>query len=255
MFQRPADSYQIDFDKIVPGNAKVLDVGAGNGYLGWLFKKLKPGVVIDGIEPSDAGAGIARPYYRNFMTDLFQNVKADIVHENYDYIILADVIEHISDPLNFLKGLMDGLSDGTKIILSIPNVAHYSVRLGLLNGDFRYTDSGLLEKTHVRFFTLETIEKMTGRLGVHMESLYYLKRLTPPDGGRRYKPGFWTFLRMLGDREAVAFQYLLVLGRRPCEKKVIERGRVPLKQAVRALLLEGNGFFGKAPGKTGTAGK
>ena len=258
MFQRPAASYRIDFDRVdaaqvmgdeaqplanivnlVPDGSKVLDVGAGNGFLGWLFRKVKPGVVVDGIEPSDAGSEVARGHYRTFRTAFVQDVKAEILKESYDYIVLADVVEHVQDPLGFLRDLTDGLSDRTKVVLSIPNVAHYSVRLAILNGGFRYVDSGLLERTHIRFFTLATIEEMVKALGWSVEALHHLKRYVASDVERpTYGPGAWGLARMLRDRSALTYQYLLVLTRRSCDRVETERGRLPWRHAVRAFLME-----------------
>ncbi len=257
MFQRPAHTYETDFEKLDPGKllreeasplrnildilpdgARILDVGAGNGMLGWLIRRARPGVVADGVEPSAAGAELARGFYRNFHCARIEEVKDWILREDYDYIVLADVIEHVADPLEFLRSLTEGISERTRVILSVPNVAHYSVRLELLNGNFRYVDSGLLERTHLRFFTLETILDVASRLQLNVESIRYLRQ-TPSLRGlkQRYRLSWWSYLKLFGDRDALTYQYLLVLGRGTAERKDLEKGRLSRSRILKTMFL------------------
>ena len=78
----------------------------------------------------------------------------------FDYIIFGDVLEHLHDPLRTIRYCRRFLKSGGCIIASIPNVMHISVMQKLLNGDFTYTDDGLLDKTHIHLFTLNEIVKM-----------------------------------------------------------------------------------------------
>jgi 2-polyprenyl-3-methyl-5-hydroxy-6-metoxy-1,4-benzoquinol methylase len=196
VFRRPENSYQTDFNvlsvdqftgdiaspigniwKLIPDNSKVLDIGAGNGMLGWiLVNGGKKNIIIDGIEPSEVGAALARQFYRDFYCDYFEKVKEKLDLGSYDYVVMADVVEHLSDPLGFMQNLVSELSNLCKVVLTVPNVAHGSIRLALLNGDFKYVDSGLLERTHLRFFTLQTIEELVSNLQMEMKAIYYLKR-------------------------------------------------------------------------------
>lgn len=92
----------------------------------------------------------------------------------FDYIILADVIEHLHDPEETLARLIPYLKKDGSFLCSIPNMMHISVISPLLQGRFDYTDAGICDKTHLRFFTLDsilklfqkhmTIEKMAGTL-------------------------------------------------------------------------------------------
>ncbi len=243
MFHRPENTYYVDFDKInmeiflndeanpllnivniIHDNAKVLDIGAGNGFLGWIIKNIKPTVIIDGIEPSLVGSSIAKTFYRNFYSNYFHEVKEKVIKEEYDYIVFADVLEHIVDPYDFLSELLINISKKTKIIISVPNIAHGSVRLSLLNGSFNYVDSGLLEKTHVRFFTLKTLEDMIRRLDMHIESLYYLKRPFDINLFLKIKPSFLSIYKLLHNNEALTYQYLVVIDFNPVEKKIYYKG-------------------------------
>jgi 2-polyprenyl-3-methyl-5-hydroxy-6-metoxy-1,4-benzoquinol methylase len=231
MFQRPDYTYIIDFEKwdvknflndeanplgrivrLIPDGSKVLDIGAGNGILGWLISNLHKNTVIDGVEPSVIGSQTAAKYYRHFYNVFFQEIKTQILQQNYDYIVMADVIEHISDPYSFLKDLVEGLSDKTKIIMSIPNIAHGSVRLSLLNGNFDYVDSGLLERTHLRFFTRKTLESLVEKLNLHMILIFCLQRSFHVDTLKQvFSLSFCSLMHLLRNKEALVYQYIVVI--------------------------------------------
>ena len=233
LFQRPDETYIIDFSKLdiqtflideanplgqivqlIPDGSKVLDIGAGNGLLGWLLSNLHRSTIIDGVEPASPGAQTAAQFYRNFYNAYFQDVKEKIIQQNYDYIVLADVIEHIQDPYSFLKDLTDGLSSRTKIILSIPNIAHGSIRLSLLYGNFDYEDSGLIERTHLRFFTLKTIQLLVKKLNLSLSAIYYLQRKFHNEAiGKMSGLKFVNLFFLLREREALTYQYLIVLSK------------------------------------------
>ncbi len=78
------------------------------------------------------------------------------IPKDFDVIVLADVLEHLVDPLLVLIRLRDHLKTGGEIIVSLPNVSCYNMRLGLLLGQFNYRDYGVLDSTHLRFFTKRT---------------------------------------------------------------------------------------------------
>ena len=196
---------------------------------------------MDGIEPNPSAAAIAKAFYRNFYCSIFQEIKESIILEDYDFIVMADVIEHIIDPFIFLSELIEGLSNKTKIILSIPNVAHYSVRLELFSGQFRYVDSGLLEKTHVRFFTFETIEDLIRNIGLSVDSMYYLRRIKNPVLTMPQRLSWLCYLRLIGNQSALTYQYLHLLGRSQVERREFVRGRISFLQILRLAFSLSNG--------------
>ncbi|OMC77570.1 hypothetical protein BK125_13670 [Paenibacillus odorifer] len=89
----------------------------------------------------------------------------------FDYIILADVLEHLVDPWSVLEKLRKSLKPSGRILISIPNIMHHSVIQGLLNGFWTYTDAGILDKTHMRFFTLYELKKMIISTGYKIDHL------------------------------------------------------------------------------------
>lgn len=84
----------------------------------------------------------------------------------YDYIIFADVLEHLYNPYIVLKEAVNLLKDNGSIIISIPNVSHNGVIIDLINNNFQYRDLGLLDNTHIRFFTSLTLTKMVSDAGL-----------------------------------------------------------------------------------------
>ena len=204
--------------KILPDTAKVLDIGAGNGMLGRVLRHAGKQVIIDGIEPSEFAAKLAAPFYRNVYKGYAQDHAQTMRAEQYDYIVLADVIEHTPDPAAFLTDIIGNLPDTTKVIISIPNVAFGGVRLALLNGTFDYVDSGLLERTHLRFFTLSTALRLFEQLQVYPERILSLERsFFRMEFSRKVLSAMpFTIINLARKSDARAYQYLFVLAHKPC---------------------------------------
>ena len=200
---------------LIPNGAKVLDMGAGNGLFACVLKHRSSDVIIDGIEPNHHAASIAKQWYRNFYTGFAQEFEEIIFQENYDFIVLADVIEHIPDPLSFLDNLCAGLSNRTKIIITTPNVAFGAIRIALLNGCFDYVDSGILERTHVRFFTLTSLCSMLAATDLHVERLCLLQRslFKSEIDIKQHKIGWFDLSRLAHNDEALTYQFLAVLSK------------------------------------------
>ena len=146
--------------------------------------------------------------------------------ENYDYIILADVIEHITEPDVFLEHLIKHTNEKTKFIISIPNVAFGGLRLALLNGFFDYVDSGLLERTHLRFFTLNSAMYLFKKLGFYFELIASLERSFYRMEFSRdvIRANPLTILNLAIDSNARAYQYLFVLSKNPSSTVIKKYG-------------------------------
>ena len=138
----------------IPHDSTVLDVGCAVGVLGQYLTE-QQNCSVDGIEGNVEAAKIARPFYRRIMvTDLESaDLRQLMEGARYDRIVCADVLEHLRDPGQVLQRLKDHLTPDGKILISIPNIGHIGVFLELLSGDFRYREEGLLDRTHLRFFT------------------------------------------------------------------------------------------------------
>jgi SAM-dependent methyltransferase len=89
-----------------------------------------------------------------------------LLHGPFDAIVYGDVLEHLSDPRAVLQALDQTLTPGGTVIVSVPNVAHLWVRLSLLAGRFDYADRGILDRTHLRFFTRRTLLELLRDAGL-----------------------------------------------------------------------------------------
>ncbi len=136
---------------------KILDVGTASGYLGRTLRERGHGVT--GIEMDPDTAEKARGYYDYFHIADLETFEFPFRGE-FDYILFADVLEHLRDPAAVLRRCIPALKQSGKIIISVPNVANIVVRLSLLMGRFDYTDRGILDRTHFRFFTLRSLKQM-----------------------------------------------------------------------------------------------
>jgi O-antigen biosynthesis protein len=136
---------------------KVLDLGTGPGVLG---KHLATALncLVDGVEFSAEQARLAAPFYRDLqIADLEQIELSRLFSDRYDYIVCADVLEHLKNPGGLVAQLPALLKSDGRILLSIPNIAHAGVIAELLAGEFRYRPEGLLDTTHLRFFTRKSL--------------------------------------------------------------------------------------------------
>jgi 2-polyprenyl-3-methyl-5-hydroxy-6-metoxy-1,4-benzoquinol methylase len=140
---------------------KILDVGTASGYLGKIWTAR--GHSVSGIEYDAAIAEKARSYYDSFqIADL--ETFAFPYRREFDYIVFADVLEHLRDPADVLRRCLPALKESGKIIISVPNIANWVIRLGLLFGKFDYMERGILDRTHLRFFTLRNLKKLMGEV-------------------------------------------------------------------------------------------
>src|SRR5574340_805726 len=143
--------------------AAVLDLGTGPGVLGQYLAKSKA-CVVDGVECHPQQAEMAAPAYRKLQTaDLEQIRLAELFpEERYDFIVCADILEHLRDPGQILDQLPALLKPTGRILLSIPNVAYAGLIADLLAGDFQYRPEGLLDSTHLHFFTRKSLLAFLG---------------------------------------------------------------------------------------------
>lgn len=153
--------------KTVKPNTFVLDIGCGSGALGQQLK-LK-GCTVHGIDHCKQALKIAKERLdKAFYLDLEQD---DLPQNKYDVIIIADVLEHIKNPKTLLRRAQDCLAEDAELIISIPNVANWNVRLNLLLGRFNYRDEGIMDKTHIKFYTLRTAKELIRDTGLTINKL------------------------------------------------------------------------------------
>jgi len=154
-----------DILKYTPSNKKILDVGCGTGALGEALKK--KGNIVYGIDISKKSIEIAKKRLdRVIQIDLETENKLLFKESSFDLIIFGDVLEHFRDPLSVLNNTKSYLKKDGQIIISLPNIANWEIRLKLLFGKFDYQKEGILDDTHVKFFTLKTAKELIKKAGL-----------------------------------------------------------------------------------------
>ncbi|HEX4433732.1 MAG TPA: class I SAM-dependent methyltransferase [Acidimicrobiales bacterium] len=147
-------------------NKSVLEVGCSTGY----FTKIlvERGCSVVGIEIDGDAARVAEKWAdRVIVGNIDEGVVWDEVKdESFDVVVLGDVLEHLRDPLGSLRQAVRKLKPSGLVVTSLPNIAHGDVRIALMHGTFRYTPTGLLDSTHMRFFTLESIRELLLQAGL-----------------------------------------------------------------------------------------
>lgn len=163
--------------RYVSRGSTVLDVGCACGDLGAALHQYKK-CSMHGLEYNQESVSIAQEtqaYEMVRQADL--NVLADNDYPEYvrkfDWIIFGDVLEHVYDPQEVLRKMLSYLKPGGRFLISLPNLAHASIKAGLLLDDFTYTDVGLLDSTHIRFFTHKTIPAFLARNLLKLEECEY----------------------------------------------------------------------------------
>jgi O-antigen biosynthesis protein len=143
--------------ELVGHGKRVLDVGASTGYLARALTER--GCRVTGIELDPESARQAEEHCDRVISGNVENLDLyeKLGDEPFDVIVFGDVLEHLEDPLRALERFKPFLGSGGHVVASIPNVAHGSVRLALLQGRFEYRSLGLLDNTHLRFFTRESV--------------------------------------------------------------------------------------------------
>jgi 2-polyprenyl-3-methyl-5-hydroxy-6-metoxy-1,4-benzoquinol methylase len=142
----------------------ILDVGTAQGFLGQLLQE--SGLAIDALEPNPEWAECARPFYRNLQRSTVED--AQLPDDTYRVVVCADVLEHVVDPVAAIEVLKKASTDDAIFLISLPNVAHLAVRLMLLFGQFPHMERGILDRTHLHFYTLDTARAMLESAGLQV---------------------------------------------------------------------------------------
>lgn len=160
--------YDVEIDLTVPSNhtvmvemigrnRRVLETGCATGYMSRVLHSRGCSVV--GVELDPVAARQAEAFCERVLVGNLDELDLGELLEpgSFDVVVFGDVLEHLHDPLRTLRSVRPLLAPGGSVVASIPNVAHGAVRLSLLQGRFQYRATGLLDETHIHFFTRETI--------------------------------------------------------------------------------------------------
>jgi 2-polyprenyl-3-methyl-5-hydroxy-6-metoxy-1,4-benzoquinol methylase len=160
------DNIRNEMIKYMPENPeKIIDVGCGNGAFAEVVKK-QTGAEVWGIEYMDNEAQIAKQKLDNVFSGKCEDYIDELPDHYFDVIYFNDVLEHLVDPYMVLDKIKHKLAPGGVIISSIPNVRYHNTFMRvLIKKDWRYEDFGVMDRTHLRFFTKKSIRRMYEELG------------------------------------------------------------------------------------------
>lgn len=141
---------------------RILEIGCGEGNFAQNF----PNAEYWGVEPNEEVVRKATTIGRRVLLGTYEAVAGKIPNNHFDLIACNDVIEHMVDPISFLKDVKAKLRSGGKLIASIPNIRYAPLLFNLVfHGEFDYTESGLMDYTHLHFFTPKSFTKIASRCG------------------------------------------------------------------------------------------
>ena len=220
--------YQFEVDLADPNNAhsvlhrmvceagapsmSILEVGCSSGYVGATFAG--KGHRVTGIEPDPAAAQAARVVLQEVHCQGIADFLRDAPGGRYDAILFGDVLEHLPDPAETLRRCTPLLAPGGLVAISLPCGTHGSIRAMLLDGRWDYADYGLLDRTHLRFFSRAGVQELFAAAGMQVSRMVAL--VQPIDTvGREYdmalQPRWISAVEALADDDDVmTFQFVAV---------------------------------------------
>ncbi len=195
-------------------NLTVLDVGCACGGNLMMIKMNNHTANTYGIEFNENTAAVAASYGEVSAIDV-EKVNRDDWQNKFDYVICADVLEHLHNPWQALSNLGNYLKQDGKVIISLPNVGHISIIHNLLHGKWTYEEAGILDKTHLRFFTRNTAMDLINSSGLKMLDIRAAIVRADTNNGEAdtYNKLRNEGLLSVSEAEAFAYQWLIVAGK------------------------------------------
>jgi 2-polyprenyl-3-methyl-5-hydroxy-6-metoxy-1,4-benzoquinol methylase len=190
---KPSEYYSGIREEMIPfiplNVSKILEIGCGEGNFGAALKN--EGVEVWGIEYSHEEAKVAESKLdKVFAGDVFLHL--DKLPDNYfDVIVCNDVLEHLTDPYTVLEKFKSKLTSTGVVVSSIPNIRFFRTFFDFVfRKNWDYTDNGIMDKTHYRFFTVKSIRKMYENLG------YEIVRHEGINASRSIRPLLWNIVML-----------------------------------------------------------
>ncbi|HVA53259.1 MAG TPA: class I SAM-dependent methyltransferase [Acidimicrobiales bacterium] len=197
--------------QMVGFNKRVLEAGCASGHVSEMLNA--QGCTVVGIESDPTVVEPAMPWLeRVVVRDLDDDALWDeLKGEQFDAILFGDVLEHLKDPLATLTNSLRHLLPAGIVVISVPNIAHADVKIALMNGTFPYTESGLLDQTHIYFFTKDSLVDLVKKAGLVVTEV---RRVIVPVfgteiGARRDEVDEEVLEAVLRDRESETYQFVV----------------------------------------------
>ena len=152
----------------------VLDVGCGSGALSEAIKQ--KGYEVWGLEENEEAAGRASARIDRVMRlnlHDFEAVRSAVGERRFDYLVFSDVLEHVYDPFSVLREYLRLVKEGGRVVISVPNALVWTNRLSFLFGRFEYADTGVMDRTHMRWFTFRSAKRLVRAAGCRLERVDY----------------------------------------------------------------------------------
>ena len=162
-------------------NIRVLEFGPATGYMSRTMRD-DLGCRVTGFEYSPEAAERATEYCEQMVVgDIEDPQNWCALRPPYDAVLFVDVLEHLRDPASVLANCRGVMSANGRVLISVPNIAHWTMRRSLLLGNFNYTSSGILDNTHLKFFTRKTLVEIIEGAGFLVEEMTFSRMNYPGD--------------------------------------------------------------------------
>lgn len=211
----------------VPDGAEVLEIGCATGYMSEYMASEKACRVV-GVDIDEAALEKASAHCRRTLCVDVESSdwQAALDGQCFDRVLCADLVEHLKEPQVFLSNLREQISEEGRLLASVPNGAHASIRLELLLGQLTYEDTGLLDRTHLHLYTQQSLMALFARAGYRVEAVSYTFHDIPDEvlSGRLRQAGFEPTeeaLARLHAPDAIAYQYIV-------EARPLRNGELPV---------------------------
>lgn len=159
------------FDMIINNPNSIVEFGCGFGELG---KKIKSTWACNliGVELNPVAKNYLLNYYDSYYIDNIENFNIEKLNQSFDCFIYADILEHLRNPEEILMFHLNFLKKNGQVIISIPNIRNLKIIYDLfIKGEWKYLDSGILDRTHYKFFTRKSILDMLNNVGLKVEKI------------------------------------------------------------------------------------
>jgi len=200
---------------LIEPNKKILDFGCSSGYLAKVLKEYKVCNII-GLEINKHDVNLAKRYCDKIINCDIENYdwEKDLEDNKYNIAIFADVLEHLKKPQKILERAKPFLNENGYVLISVPNIAHLSIRLELFTGNFRYEQLGILDDTHLKYFTKESIIQTVEEAGFFIDKIDFTVNNIPEEVivsyfknlGMNYSPNL---KKLFETPESQAYQYII----------------------------------------------
>jgi 2-polyprenyl-3-methyl-5-hydroxy-6-metoxy-1,4-benzoquinol methylase len=201
------ESVRTDLLSLMPDGTKVvLDVGCGSGATARRMAEIGVSEVV-GIELKAEMASRASTHCHRVLVGDLETMDFDLPDGYFDAILMADVLEHLREPYAAVTRLLPFLKTNGSLLVSIPNVTHYNILMMLCGGRWEQRERGIMDETHLRFFTRKTFVKQMEKMGLQLMELRRNYRLLEHD--MAFGAGAARVLGRVVPNEMLTFQFLM----------------------------------------------